>query len=128
MDKQREKEILRLAYQGGAELTDAFAKGGKKAEAEFLRRIRRETSEFLQTCQDREELHVFATNWRWGGGVKPIFELLKNPHVDAGTLLEMFWNAAPEDYYSEYRTLSEVDGEFERDVYRALRQIERRFV
>jgi hypothetical protein len=55
--------------------------------------------------------------------MEPIRQLLKNPHVDAGTLLQLFWHADPEDYY-----LGEVDYSFGKEYFEALKQIERRFV
>src|SRR5688572_31237994 len=35
--------------------------------------------------------------------------LIENPHVDAGTLLRLFWYSDPEYYYSQYRSTSETD-------------------
>jgi hypothetical protein len=51
LSKKRQKEILRLAREGGDELTAAMALGAKET-AKHLREIRREIAEFLKTCDD----------------------------------------------------------------------------
>jgi hypothetical protein len=125
--KRRQAEILRLTLQGGDELTAAI-EAGERAYQRHMRKINREINEFVTTCDDKRELDFFAQNWSWDGNVKPILKLVKNPNVDAGTLLQMYWYACPEDYYLFHRSASELDPGFERDVFTAIRRIEARMV
>lgn len=127
LSKKRQNEILRLTYQGGDELTAAI-EAGADATRKHLRMINREISAFVTTCTDRHALDFFAANWPWDGNVKPILKLIKNPHVDAGTLLRLYWYSCPEDYYLFHRAASELDPGFERDVFTAIRRIETRIV
>jgi predicted DNA-binding WGR domain protein len=127
LPKKRQKEILRLVYQGGDDLTIAI-EAGDAAYRKHIRKINRETKNFFDLCDDRYELEFFAKNWYWDGNVKPILMLIKNPYVDAGTLLKMYWYACPEDYYLFHYSASELDTEYERDVYNIIRRIERRIV
>src|SRR5262245_59557099 len=83
--EKRQQEIKRLAYEGGEELTQAIALGEEAAER-HLAAIRREITDFLKTCTDAAELDFFAENWTRDGREWPIHELIRNPHVDAGTL------------------------------------------
>ena len=122
---KRQKEILRLTYEGGDELTQAMALGEKET-AEHLQKIRREIAAFLQTCTNPEELDFFAENWARDGREGPIHELIENPHVDAGTLLRVFWLSDPEYFYETTRAASEIDNEGERDIFTTLEIIERR--
>lgn len=127
LSKRRQEEILRLTYEGGDELTAAIEQGDKAA-AKFLRQIEREISEFLKTTTNRHELQFFADNWHWDANTRPMLKLVKNPHIDAGTLLQIFWHGCPEDYYLFHESLSEIDNEFDRYVFQVLRHIERRIV
>ena len=127
LSKKRQSEILRLTLQGGEELTAAI-EAGESAYRKHIRKINREINEFVTTCDDKRELDFFAQNWSWDGNVKPILKLVKNPNVDAGTLLRMYWCACPEDYYLFHRSASELDAGFERDVFTVIRRIETRIV
>jgi hypothetical protein len=127
LSQRRQFEILRLTYEGGDELTAAIAQG-EKAYAKHRRQIYREITDFLKTTTNKDELHFFADNWHWEASGKPVLQLIKNPHVDAGTLLQIFWYGCPEDYYQFDRHESEIDDDAERVVFQALRQIERRIV
>lgn len=127
LSKRRQEEILRLTYEGGEDLTAAIEQG-EKAAAKFLRQIDREISEFLKATTNKHELQFFADNWHWEANTRPMLKLVKHPDIDAGTLLQIFWHGSAEDYYLFHRSASEIDNEFDRYVYRVLRQIERRFV
>jgi hypothetical protein len=127
LSKKRQNEILRLVHEGGDELTEAMSLGEKET-AKHLRAIRREISDFLKTCENKDELDFFAENWSRDGNEKPIHQLIKNPHVDAGTLLRVYWLSCPEDYYLFYRSAPEVEEGFERDVFTTLQRIERRIL
>jgi hypothetical protein len=126
LSEKRQREILRLVYEGGQEITDARERGGEKEVDRHLRAIRREISDFLATCEDSGELDFFAENCPRDGREKPIHELIKNPNVDAGTLLRVYWLSCPEDYYLFYSTALQVDAGFERDVFCTIVRIERR--
>lgn len=127
LSKKRQNEIMRLVYEGGDELTAAIELG-EKATAKHLRAIHREISAFLKTCEDKDELDVFAANWHRDGREKPIHQLIKNLNVDAGTLLRVYWLSCPEDYYLFHSSASEAEEGFERDVFNTLVRIERRIV
>ena len=125
ISKRRKNEILRLTLQGGDELSQAI-ETGHSAYLKHMRKINQEINTFLDECKDKHELDFFAENWNWDGEVKPILRLIKNPHVDAGTLLRMYWYACPEDYYYFHSSANELDAGFERNVFTAIRRIERR--
>jgi hypothetical protein len=125
LSKKRQNEIMRLVHQGGDDLTEAMSRGEKET-ANHLPKIRREISEFLKTCANKEELDYFAQNWSRDGNENPIHLLVKNPHVDAGTLLRVYWLSDPEYYYLSHRSASELPEGFERDVFATLQRIERR--
>lgn len=126
LSKKRQNEIIRLVHEGGDELTQAMSLGEKET-ARHLRAIRREISDFLKTCENKDELDFFAENWSRDGREKPIHQLIENPHVDAGTLLRIYWLSDPEYYYLSYRSAPEVE-EFDRDVFTTLQRIERRIL
>ncbi len=127
ISKKRQKEILRLADEGGDDLTDEIS-DDEKLFAQYRSKIRKEMLHFLRTTSEKKELHFFAQNWNWDGDVVPLFTLIKNPHCDAGTLLFLYWYGCPEDFYLFHKFASEIDGPCERDIYRLLRQIERKIV
>lgn len=125
LSEQRRQEIMRLVYEGSEELTAAMELGERET-ARHLENIRREIADFLRTCTSAEELDFFAANWTRDGREGPIHELIENPHVDAGTLLRLYWYSDPEYYYSSYRSASELGDGSERDVFTTLERIERR--
>ena len=84
--------------------------------------------DFLKTTTDKHELHFFAENWHWEANTRPMLELVKNPHVDAGTLVQIFWHGSAEDFYLFHKSASEIESEYERYIFRVLRHIERRIV
>ena len=127
LTKKRQKEIIRLTLQGGEELTVAMD-AGDAAYRKHMRSINREINVFVENCKNKQELDFFSENWNWDGNVKPILKLIRNPDLDAGTLLRMYWYACPEDYYLFHRSANELDAGFERDVYNIIRRIERRIV
>ena len=125
LSEARQNEILRLTYEGGDELTQAISLGEKETE-KHLQKIHGEIADFLKTCTNPEELDFFAENWGRDGGEKPIHQLIENPYVDAGTLLRVFWLSDPEYFYVSTRSASEIDIDYERDVFITLEIIERR--
>lgn len=139
MTKKRQTEILWLASEGGDErgavMKEAEAlfatksyKAGQALFDKFQRKVDQQIDRFITSCKDPKELHFFFRNWNWDGKVKPLLKLIKNPHVDAGTLLHIYWYGCPEDYYLFHRSASELDAGYERDTYTILRRVERRMV
>ncbi len=139
LSRRRRKEIIRLVDEGGDELAAAIEQGealmrkksrkaGQALIDKFLRQMDREIKGFLRTTTDKDELQYFAENWHWESNTRPLLELVKNPHIDAGTLLQVYWCGCPEDYYLFHKSASEIESEFERYVFRVLRHIERRIV
>lgn len=43
-------------------------------------------------------------------------------------MLMLFWLGSAEDYYYQYSTIKEIDWKHDREIYRLLRQVERRIV
>ena len=125
LSEKRQQEIMRLVHEGGDELTQAIALGKKETE-KHLQEIHREIADFLKTCTNKDELDFFAENWSRDGREKPIHQLIENPHVDAGTLLRVFWLSDPEYFYETTRSASEIADEGERDIFTTLEIIERR--
>lgn len=139
ISKKRQAEIMWLASEGGEERTAAIEqtnellrtrtrKAAREQFDKFQKQVDQKINRFIKTCKDKDELHFFFRNWNWDGNVKPILKLIENPHLDAGTLLWIYWYACPEDYYLFYSSASEVDAGFERDVFNVIRRVERRFV
>jgi hypothetical protein len=125
LPEKRQQEIMRLVKEGGDELTKAIALGDEAGD-KFREKMHREIAEFMKTCTDKDELDFFAENWGRDGGEKPLHQLVENPHVDAGTLLRVFWLSDPEYFYEGARSASEMDIDYERDVFITLENIERR--
>ena len=125
LSEKRQQEIMRLVHEGGAELTQAIELGQETTE-KHLAKIHREIADFLKTSIDKEELDFFAENWARDGREKPIHQLIANPHVDAGTLLRIFWLSDPEFFYESAGSAAEIDDEGERDIFTTLETIERR--
>jgi len=125
LSEKRQEEIMRLVHEGGDELTAAIARGKIETD-KHLEKIHREIADFLKTCTNPEELDFFAENWARDGREKPIHQLIANPHVDAGTLLRVFWLSDPEYFYETTCSASEIDDESERDIFVTLETIERR--
>ena len=139
LSKRRRKEIFQLVEEGGEELTAVMEQGeelmrkksrkaGQALIDKFLRQMDRKIKEFLRTTTSKDELQYFAENWPWEANTRQLLELVKNPHIDAGTLLQIYWYGCPEDYYLYYKSASEIKDEFDRYVFRVLRHIERRIV
>lgn len=125
LSEKRQQEIMRLVYEGGDELTQAIERGKKEAK-KHLEKMGREISDFLKTCTNKDELDFFAANWTRDGRETPIHLLVENPHVDAGTLLRLFWLSDPEYFYESASSASEIDVDSERDIFITLEIIERR--
>jgi hypothetical protein len=129
LSEARQKEIRRLTQGGGEDLTAAIARG-EKSLAQFQEKIRKEILDFVQTNRKKEELHYFAVHCNWEGehSLESIRNLIQNPAVDPGTLLALFWNAAPEDYYMDFESPEDTNSEFEAEVYRTMLEIERQWL
>jgi hypothetical protein len=126
LSAKRQQEIMRLVGEGSGDLQRDLMLALDEQEKQHLRKLHRELTDFLSTCTSAEELDFFAENWARDGREKPIHALIENPHVDAGTLLRLYWYSDPEYYYSEYRSASEPDSLSDRDVFTTLERIERR--
>jgi hypothetical protein len=125
LSEKRQQEIIKLVGQGSGDLErdEQFALDEEKPH---LRKLHRERADFLRTCTSAEELDFFAENWARDGREKPIHALIENPHVDAGTLLRLFWYSDPEFFYESARSASEIANAGERDIFFTLETIERK--
>lgn len=129
ISKRRRREIIDLAIPGVPPGTPEELWNDDKALAPLIRAADRRRNKWLDSATDAKELHLFAENWHWdGGGGKPLQRLVANPHCDAGTMLMLFWLGCAEDYYYQYATISEIDWEHDREIFRLLRRIERKIV
>ena len=59
LSKKRQQEIMRLVHEGGDELTEAMSLGEEETSKQ-VRAIRREISDSLKTCENKDELDFFA--------------------------------------------------------------------
>lgn len=129
ISKKRRQEIIDLAIPGVPPGTPEELWNDDDALAPLIRAADRQRNKWLDSATDANELHLFAENWHWdGGGGKPLQRLVANSHCDAGTMLMLFWLGSAEDYYFQYRTIGEIDWEYDREIFRLLRQIERKIV
>lgn len=103
-------------------------KAGQALIDKYDRKIRRKVNKSLQEMTDKNELQYFVDNWNWDGGEELILAVAKNPHADAGTLLQIYWYSCPEDYCLFHESLSELDTESHKNIFRIQRHIERRFL
>jgi hypothetical protein len=129
ISKQRQQEIIDLATPGVPPGTPEELWNNDVALDPVIRAADRKRKAWLQSTTDPEELHLFAENWHWdGGGGKPLLALVENPHCDAGTMLMLFWLGGGEDMYFQYDVVKDIDWEFDREVHRLLRRIEKKLV
>ena len=127
ISKRRQKEIIDLATPGVPPDTPEELWNDDAALDPLIRAADRRRKEWLQTATDPTELHLFAEHWHWdGGGGKQLLPLVDNPHCDAGTMLMLFWHGGGEDMYFQYDAIKDVDSEFDREVHRLLRRIEKK--
>ena len=126
LSQKRQQEILRLVGEGSGDLQRDEELALDEREKRHLQQLHRERADFLRTCASAEELDFFAANWDRDGREKPIHALIENPHVDAGTLLRLYWYSDPEFYFLQHRSASELDDDTDRDIYATLERIERR--
>jgi len=129
ISKRRRQEIIDLATPGVPPGTPEELWNDDAALRPLIRAADRKRRAWLRSATDPKELHLFAENWHWdGGGGKQLLALAGNPHCDAGTLLLLFWHGGGEDSYFRYDAVKNIDDEFDREVHRLLRRIERRIV
>ncbi len=129
ISKRRRQEIIDLAIPGVPPGTPEELWNDDAALEPLIRAADRRRNKWLDSATDAKELHLFAENWHWdGGGGKPLQRLIANPYCDAGTMMMIFWLGSAEDYYFQYRTVSEISWEFDREIFRLLRRIERKIV
>ncbi|WP_145427397.1 DUF4274 domain-containing protein [Symmachiella dynata] len=81
---------------------------------------------FLKEATDPLELHFFSCHWNYDRGVSPMLKIVKNEHCDAGTALNLYWRFDPYSFQN-HRTLAECQNDEDRETFRILRTIERRF-
>lgn len=129
ISKRRQQEIINLAIPGVPPDTPEELWNDDAALEPLIRAADRKRNAWLKSTTDPKELHLFAENWHWdGGGGKPLQLLVANPHCDAGTIMMLYWLGCAEDYYFQYHTISHIAHEHDREIYRLLRQIERKIV
>ena len=129
ISKRRQQEIIDLATPGVPPGTPEELWNDDAALDPLIRAADRKRKSWLQSATDPKELHLFAENWHWdGGGAKPLLPLVENPQCDAGTMLMLFWHGGGEDMYFQYDTIKDIDSEFDREVHRLLRRIEKKLV
>lgn len=139
LSKRRREEIMQLVYLDGGKRDEISAradalmveksrKAGQDLFDKYDRKMRRELDRRLKAMTSKDELQYFVDNWNWDGGEEPMLAVAKNPHTDAGTLLQVYWYSCPEDYCLFHKSLSELRQEDEKNIFRIQRHIERRFL
>lgn len=129
ISKHRRQEIIDLATPGVPPEIPEKLWDDDIALAPLIRAADKKRKAWLQVATDPKELHLFAENWHWdGGGAKPLLTLVENPYCDAGTMLMLFWHGGGEDSYFQYDAINEIDREFDCEMHRLLRRIEKKIV
>lgn len=129
ISKRRQQEIIDLATPGVPPGTPEELWNDDSALAPLIRAADKKRKAWLQSVTNPKELHLFAENWHWdGGGGKQLLPLVDNPNCDAGTMLMLFWHGGGEDMYFQYNAVNDIDDEFDREIHRLLRRIEKKFV
>ena len=129
ISKKRTQEIINLAIPGVPPETPEHLWNDDAALRPYIRAADRKRKQWLGTSDKPQELQLFAENWHWdGGGGKPLQILIANPHCDAGTMMYLFWLGSAEDYYFQFSIIKAIRSEFDREIFRLLRQIERKIV
>ena len=129
ISKKRRQEIIDLAIPGVPPGTPEELWNDDAALQPLIRAADRKRKAWLKSATDPKELHLFAENWHWdGGGGKPLLGLVENPHCDAGTMLMLFWLGGGEDMYFQYDKINEIDWNYDREIHRLLRRIEKKIV
>ncbi|WP_157594074.1 DUF4274 domain-containing protein, partial [Rubripirellula obstinata] len=127
ISQKRQQEIIDLATEGVPPDTPEELWNNVAALEQLIRTADRRRNAWLRATRKPGELQLFAENFTWDNP-KPLQLLVANPGCDAGTMLYLFWYGCAEDYYFQFNTLKEIDGGHDREVFRLLRQIERRIV
>jgi len=104
LSKEQRKRVMRLAE-------DRW-----ESEKEF--------DQFFNSIADPEELHLFAKEFNWDGGIAELRKVIRHPLCDLGTALLIYWRGSP-GYYLQYANQKEAET-WERPAYGLLREIERR--
>lgn len=129
ISKRRQQEIIDLATPGVPPGTPEELWNDDAALDPLIRAADRKRKAWLKSATDAKELHLFAENWHWdGGGAEPLLPLVENPHCDAGTMLMLFWLGGGEDSYFQYDAVKDIDSDFDREVHRLMRRIEKKLV
>ncbi|MFO0821474.1 MAG: DUF4274 domain-containing protein [Pirellulales bacterium] len=129
ISKRRQQEIIDLATPGVPPGTPEELWNDDAALDPLIRAADKKRKVWLQSTTDPKELHLFAQNWHWdGGGGKQLLPLVDNPHCDAGTMLMLFWHGGGEDMYFQFDAVKDVEDEFNREIHRLLRRIEKKIV
>lgn len=81
---------------------------------------------FVASVADALEIHCFTCNYNALRGMKPLIQLLDNDNCDAGTALRLYWANDPYSY-RDYRTVADCDYPEQKDPFRLIRAIERKF-
>jgi hypothetical protein len=66
------------------------------------------------------ELHYLASIYNWDDGTEVLEWVINSPLCDKGTALLIFWRSEP-DFYTRFD--NEEEAEYERDVYRLVKNI-----
>jgi len=126
LTQQRKQYIADLANDEWVDRLPEEIAADEAAFEQMVQEMDLETSRFLETTTDPQELHLFADLWNWDGGVDELKRVATHPSCDAGTALLIYWRARPE-WYLQYPTPSAVP-ESERDTHELIQTIERRYV
>ena len=128
LSEKRQQEILSLIGQGSG---GVWLPGtGRKARARRGEAASSETApgacRLLADLHQRRGTRLLRRELGAGRPGEADPRLIENPHVDAGTLLRLFWYSDPEFFYESARSAAEVADAGERDIFLTLETIERK--
>lgn len=83
--------------------------------------------ESISMLESAEELHIFAVNWNWDWGIRPLIEIIQSPLCDKGTALLIYWYCSPVAFYKRHRSEETVIDGYEQTIYRLMKEAEQKY-
>lgn len=81
----------------------------------------------ISALESAEELHVFAVNWNWDWGIKPLLEIIRSQLCDKGTALLIYWYCSPVAFYKRHQSQESVLDDYERRIYKLMKEVEQKY-
>lgn len=75
-----------------------------------------------------EEIHFFVKYFNKDGQANILGQIVNNPICDAGTALYIYYSLDPAYFYEKFANEKDIKREYEQEIYRILKNIEKKFV